>query len=81
MNKKQLYVFRDSQNIRHIALTDEKTGAKLPNDVKWLFWKDFEAGMKGRIAFGLEEETAAFKTIEEQGYYLYTQQRILKPSR
>lgn len=74
------HVFRDSSDARAFALTFDKAGAHLPGPSKrrWLYWKSFQGGLRGRIAFGLEDERAAREAIERDGYYLYRMARLLR---
>lgn len=63
---------------RKIALTADKAGHALPRDKeRWAYWKSFEGGLRGRIAFGLKEEEQARKEIANNGYYIYRRDRIL----
>jgi len=78
-----LYVFQHAAQGRTFALTDDQEGSQLPTDLpapnsKWVFWKEFEEGFAGRIAFGLEDEATAKKDIAKQGYHIFESGRILR---
>lgn len=75
------HVFTNSQNARLYALTFDREGSQLPTDQgRWLYWKEFEAGLEARIGFGLEDEKAVAAEIERQGYYIWAGERVLKPA-
>jgi len=76
------YVFRNSKSPKMFALTADKAGNRLhgdgtANDGTWKYWKNFRGGLRGRIAFSLENEAAARAEIAEKGYYVYEMKRIL----
>ncbi len=77
------HVFRNSKDPRNFALTSDKAGSELKSsqpvkDTKWSYWKSFRGGLRGRIAFKLEDEAVARADIAEKGYHLYTWGRILR---
>lgn len=73
------YVFKNTKKASLHALTHDKEGSDLPQDQgKWVYWKEFEGGVAGRIAFGLEDEKAAHAGIEKDGYYIWQWPRMLK---
>ena len=77
------HVFQNSADPRTLALTADNDGASLPNDkprqgARWTYWKSFRGGLRGRIAFALNDEMAARKDIAHQGYHIYRMQRILR---
>lgn len=75
------YVFRHPAEPRTFALTVDRGGARLaPIDggAKWSFWKSFRGGLRGRIAFGIEDELLARGEIEKLGYYIFRLERLLR---
>lgn len=72
------HAHRAGSNGRKIGLTDEKSGAMLPNDEIWAYWKSFDTGISARIGFGLEDENAALEGIRRDGYYIYEMPRLLR---
>ena len=79
----KFYVFTNSSDAKLYALTADQEGEALPTDhpeanSRWKYWKAFEGGLEGRIAFGLEDEAAAEAEIDNQGYYLFHRKRLLR---
>lgn len=74
------HAHRAGSNGRKIALTGEKSGAMLPDDERWSYWKGFDSGISARIGFGLEDEKGALAAIERDGYYIYNLPRIMRPA-
>jgi len=75
------FVFQDSTDPRSLALTDDRHGDRLPTlpgRARWIPWKSFRGGVRGRIAFGLDDEARASSEIKEHGYYRYRLDRILR---
>jgi hypothetical protein len=77
------HVFRSTTAARTLALTGDKAGARLPVDnplpgTKWTYWKSFRGGLRGRIAFGLENQKQARAEIAQNGYFIYEMPRLLK---
>lgn len=74
------YVFRNTKDLGVLGLTDEKNGNQLPLEGRsnWVFWKSFVGGLRGRIAFGLEDEKIAQQDITTQGFHIYKMPRLLK---
>lgn len=80
-NEMTFYVFKNNSEPRRFALTGDKAGASLrDNSSRWTYWKSFKGGLRGRIAFGLEDENAAREDIRRQGYHIYSMSRLLKSS-
>lgn len=79
----KFHVFTNSSDPNLYALTADQAGEALPVDdpdanSHWNYWKSFEGGLEGRIAFGLKDEAAAEAEIEKQGYYLFQRERLLE---
>lgn len=80
------HVYRNSKDPRQLALTADKSGSHLltgapHKGAKWTYWKNFEGGLRGRIAFGLENEKQAREDIAEKGYHVYRMERLLRAAR
>lgn len=63
---------------RQMALTADKAGVHLPEDFKGSYWKSFKGSLRGRIAFGVEDEKQARTDIQKQGYHVYEMKRALR---
>lgn len=77
------HVFRNSTNPRLIALTFDKAGSALPKiqhppKSKWIYWKSFEGAIRGRVAFGLDDEKKAASEVKKKGYYMYEYSRLFR---
>jgi hypothetical protein len=72
------YVYNDGNDFRNVALTADKAGARLPPGTKWVYWKSFRGGLRGRIAFGVPNEKVARADIINQGYHLYRMPRLVR---
>jgi hypothetical protein len=75
------YAFWSSGNPRSMALTLDKTGSKLPKlpgKSRWEGGKGFRGVLRGRIAFGVQDEAAAKADIASHGFHLYTAPRLLR---
>lgn len=72
------HVFRSTKAPRTLALTGDKAGARLPAGDKWSYWKSFRGGLRGRIAFGLDDEKKARAEITLKGHFVYEMPRLLK---
>ena len=80
------HVFRTSKDSRIFALTADKAGTSLPKDqpapgTRWTYWKSFRGGLRGRIAFGLEDEAEARVAVVENGFHIYTNKRMLRAAK
>lgn len=73
------YVFQHPDDHRSVALTADKAGTRLPKleSGTWHYWKSFRGGLRGRIAFGLENDAKARADIVSQGYYCYRIERMM----
>jgi hypothetical protein len=78
------YLFRHPTEPRMFALTKDRSvqppavTGKGGNVHQWIFWKSFRGGLRGRIAFGLNDEAAAHTEIAKSGYYVYEMERVLR---
>ncbi len=75
----KFYVFTNTKDTKLLAVTRDREGANLPQgNGHWRYWKDFNSGLSGRIAFGLKDPAEAYAAIEKQGYYLWHLPRLLR---
>lgn len=80
------YVFKSSKDSRILALTSDKAGIRLraskpEPDTRWTYWKSFRGSLRGRIAFGLEDEKKARGDIAAKGFHIYRMPRMLRATR
>jgi hypothetical protein len=76
------HVFKSHDDPRNTALTTDKAGTRLLNDTgaRWTYWKSFRGGVRGRIAFDLQDEAKARSDIVQQGYHLHRIERLVRAS-
>ena len=77
-----LYLFRSSTNPREIALTDDRSGGKLPsaaNSGKWMFVNTMSSPIKAAVGYGFDLK-AAHKAVAQQGYFHHVSERMLRPA-
>jgi hypothetical protein len=82
-NEMTFHVFRASKSPTMIALTADKEATLLQTDylkkdTRWVYWKSFRGGLRGRIAFGLQDEVVARADIAEKGYHIYKLERLFR---
>lgn len=66
------HVHRSTEKPDTYALTADKAGSRLSeHHGSWQYWKSFKGGLRGRIAFGLDDETRAKEDIVQQGFHIY----------
>jgi hypothetical protein len=74
------YVFRHPREPRTFVLTADRAGARLPaidGGGQWAFWKSFRGELRGRIAFGLEDQASARDDIQKSGFHIFKIGRVM----
>ena len=77
-----LHLFRDSGDPMQLALTDSRSGDKLPDPAtgkRWTYYNSISSPLKAQIGFGFDLKAAA-KAVDQQGYFLHRRERILRPA-
>lgn len=74
------YVWRKSSDPRACALTNDRTGARLPTLVgdRWLYWRSFTGLLQGSVLFGMQTDGGARTDMGAQGYHLIRMPRLMK---
>jgi hypothetical protein len=74
------HVFRHKADPRSLALAADKAGARLHSSEpgNWVYWKSFRGALRGRIAFGLDDESKARENIANSGFYIVRMERVVR---
>ena len=76
-----LHVFRDSGDARQLILTDVRSDEHLPtppSGKRWTYYNVLSSPLKAQIGLGLDLKAAA-NAVEEHGYHMHRQERVLRP--
>lgn len=76
-----LHLFRDSGDPRQLALTDNRSGNKLPAPKvgkRWTYYNAISSALKAQIGFGFNLKAAA-EVVAKDGYFLHYRERVLRP--
>lgn len=79
-DRPSLYLFRSSKDPREIALTDTRTGEKLPgapDDARWMFVNTISSGIKAMLGYNFDLKVAC-KAVAEKGFFRHRIARVMR---
>lgn len=72
------HVWRQPSDPQSLAITADKQGLRLPKlkGERWAALQSFAGALRGRVAFGLDDEARLRADIQTQGYHLHRCARL-----
>jgi hypothetical protein len=76
------YVWQSSSDQRHTALTADREGQHLPTLKKgrWISQKSFVGALRGKVAYGMKDESEVRRDLARRGFHEYRRDRLLRPA-
>lgn len=77
------HVWRNSEDVRALALTSYKSESRLPVPTtgSWLYWKSFDGNLRLCVSLGITDIAKARSEIESTGHHLHRMERMMRAAR
>lgn len=74
------HVWRNSEDIRALAVTAYKSESRLPTPTTgaWLYWKPFDGNLRLCVSLGITDIAKARSEIESKGHHLHRMGRMFR---
>lgn len=77
------HVWRNSEDIRALAVTVYKSESRLPvlTTGTWLYWKSFDGNLRLCVSLGITDVANARNEIQSKGHHLHRMERMMRAGR